>query len=166
MNSRHVPKEKEFLVTAAMNRLLVLALCLSFLSACGDGAKNANQLMVETAQLVQNAHHVWTSKPWTDGASLNSFLSMAAIRADSFGQFLAVRPRNELTDMKEALEEIAKLFRQAVNNLHAIQKRHPSSDLAVKLSTGQPIGDISLRDLENRVSQLQQVIQLVNRNID
>ena len=41
-------------------------------------------------------------------------------------------------------DEEFRLLRQAYDNLVAIIDRHPSSDLAVKLATGQRIGDISL----------------------
>ena len=41
-------------------------------------------------------------------------------------------------------DEEFRLLEQAYDNLVAIIDRHPSSDLAVKLATGQRIGDISL----------------------
>ena len=102
-----------------MVRLLFVLLLLTAATAAtasADDSGQANQLLVESVKLIQQAH-----SQETGAAKLP-------------------------------------LLEQALANLNAIIEQHPSTDLAVKLITNQPLGNLSLQALTREIEALRERI--------
>ena len=86
---------------------------------------------------------------WADDNAAANKLMVQAVK-------LVESARNEPSTKKQL-----DLVRRAQSTLQQIVENHPSSDLAVKLITGQPIGDISLQGLRDatQILTIEHVIQ-------
>ena len=154
-------------MTNAIARLFVPTLCLTLLSLSGntitkahatEANANANRLLVEAVGPVQQAKSHWASRPWTEGVALKEFLTVATLVPGSYDRLIAARSLSQIADMNLAFETVAGLLRQVVDTLKSIPEHYPSSNVAVALATGQAIGDLSMPELEDQVSQLQHLL--------
>ena len=147
-------------------RLMIFVLCLSAMPVFGDDPAQANKLLVEAVKLVQAADRAWTEQPWTEGVSLADFLSVVSMSGQApFGIARTAEEEREVRKYEAVFRDALGLIEQALVLLQEIMDKHPSSDLAVKLITGQAIGDISAAALRERTTQLQGVLAMAEQSL-
>ena len=140
--------------------LLIGLFVCSLIPANADDNAGANQRFVEAAGHLRQADALWASEPWTEGATLTEFLDLMTIIPGSYQRFVDSRPASQVAAMTLAFRRVAALLQNAVDILKSIPSAYPSSNLAVALITGQPVGDIAIPDLEEKLATLRYLISV------
>ena len=89
-------------------------------------------------------------------------LSVMSVSADDSAQanklLVEAVKSIQAADMKQTATEQLPLLEKALAKLKEIVEKHPSSDLAVKLITGQDIGNVSLTNLQRVTEMLREQV--------
>ena len=121
------------------------------------------ELMVEAAKLIQAANEMWTEKPWTEGVALDVFLGALLMQPQSFRVPQTPEQIKRVRELETVFRGSLGLIEEALVLLQEIMDRHPASDLAVQLITGQAVGDVSIEALREIATQLREALPIAEQ---